>query len=139
MSKTLTVFLASPSDLAAERKKAFEVAAEINEAVKSIHWSIDLLGWEDTLPGFGRPQALINRDVGRCDLLIGLLWRKWGSPPANDSGFTSGFEEEFSIAKLRRERSKSPEIWMFFKAVETAQLTTTQESNCNALFLFESP
>jgi hypothetical protein len=22
---------------------------------------IDLLGWEDTLPGVGRPQAIINR------------------------------------------------------------------------------
>jgi hypothetical protein len=122
MRNVLTVFIASPSDLAAERERAFQVASEINEAIKNIDWSIDLLGWEDTLPGFGRPQALINRDVERCDLFIGLLWRRWGTPPAQQSAFASGFEEEFSIAKNRREHTASPEIWMFFKAVEPAQI-----------------
>src|ERR1035438_10095328 len=99
MRRILTVFIASPSDLADERKKTFEVVAEINEVVKNIDWSIDLLGWEDTLPGYGRPQGLINRDVERCDLFIGMLWRRWGTEPALDSKFSSGFEEEFSIAR----------------------------------------
>ncbi|MGO9094598.1 MAG: DUF4062 domain-containing protein [Bryobacteraceae bacterium] len=122
MRKVLTVFIASPCDLADERRRAFEVVAEINEAIKNIDWSIDLLGWEDTLPGYGRPQDLINRDVERCDLFIGLLWRRWGTPPGQDSRFTSGFEEEFSNATLRRERTHSPEIWMFFRTVEVAQI-----------------
>src|SRR5487761_529498 len=121
MRRVLTVFIASPSDLAAERKRTSEVVTEMNGALKKIDWAIDLLGWEDTLPGFGRPQALINRDVGRCDLFIGMLWRRWGTPPAQNSTFSSGFEEEFSIAKTRREQTPSPEIWMFFKAVEAAQ------------------
>jgi hypothetical protein len=121
MRNVLTVFLASPSDLADERKKAFQVAAEVNESIKRWDWWIDLLGWEDTLPGYGRPQAMINRDVERCDLFIGLLWRRWGTSPAQDSRFSSGFEEEFSIARSRREHAISPEIWMFFKTVEPAQ------------------
>jgi hypothetical protein len=121
MRNVLTAFLASPSDLPDERRMAFQVVAEVNEAIKSIDWSIDLLGWEDTLPGAGRPQALINRDVDRCDLFVGLLWRKWGTAPARDSRFSSGFEEEFSIARERHERASSPEIWMFFKTVDTAQ------------------
>jgi hypothetical protein len=121
MRKVLTVFIASPGDLSDERKRAFQVAAEVNESIKKWDWWIDLLGWEDTLPGYGRPQAMINRDVERCDLFIGLLWRRWGTPPAQDSQFSSGFEEEFSIARNRRERTSSPEIWMFFKAVEPAQ------------------
>jgi len=122
MRRILTVFIASPSDLADERKKTFEVVAEINEVIKNLDWSIDLLGWEDTLPGYGRPQDLINRDVERCDLFIGMLWRRWGTPPALDSQFSSGFEEEFSIARERRKRTPSPEIWMFFKTVESAQV-----------------
>jgi hypothetical protein len=122
MRNVLTVFIASPSDLAAERKRTFQVVDEVNNVIKNIDWSIDLLGWEDTLPGFGRPQALINRDVERCDLFIGLLWRRWGTPPAQKSGFSSGFEEEFSIARNRREHNSSPEIWMFFKTVEPEQI-----------------
>jgi len=121
MRKVLTAFIASPSDLSDERKRAFQVVAEVNESIKKWDWWIDLLGWEDTLPGYGRPQARINGDVERCDLFIGLLWRRWGTPPAQDSQFSSGFEEEFSIARNRRECTSSPEIWMFFKAVEPAQ------------------
>lgn len=123
----LTAFIASPSDLAEERRIAFDVVGEVNGMVKKLGWSIDLLGWEDTLPGFGRPQALINRDVEECDLFIGLLWRRWGTQPALDSTFSSGFEEEFSIAKTRREGGTSPEIWMFFKDVEAAQIADAGE------------
>jgi hypothetical protein len=122
MRNVLTVFIASPSDLASERQRAFEVVAEVNSVLRPIDWTVELLGWEDTLPGYGRPQALINRDVERCDLFIGAIWRRWGSPPAQDSVFTSGFEEEFSIAIGRRERTPTPEIWMFFKKVDTAHI-----------------
>src|ERR1035438_7224554 len=120
--EVLTVFIASPSDLADERKKAFEIAAEISVLFKKKGLSIDLLGWEDRLPGYGRPQSQINQDVEVCDLFIGLLWRRWGTPPTLGSAFSSGFEEEFSIAKSRRERTGSPEIWMYFKKVEPAQM-----------------
>src|SRR2546426_2895617 len=121
MRNVLTTFIASPSDLAPERQRAFEVVAELNEALRQTNWTIELLGWEDTLPGYGRPQALINRDVERCDLFIGAIWRRWGTPPAKDSVFSSGFQEEFSIAIRRRERTTSPEIWMFFKKLDAAQ------------------
>src|ERR1017187_2621899 len=127
MSRVLTIFIASPSDLAEERRAAFEVAAEVNDTIRDLGWSIDLLGWEDTLPGYGRPQALINRDVEQCDLFIGLLWRRWGTRPTLDSTFSSGFEEEFCIARSRRETSPSPEIWMFFKDVEPAQVADAGE------------
>jgi hypothetical protein len=90
MRNVLTVFIASPSDLAPERQRAFEVVAEVNDVLRSTNWAIELLGWEDTLPGFGRPQALINRDVERCDLFIGAVWGRWGSPPSQDSLFSSG-------------------------------------------------
>jgi hypothetical protein len=121
MRNILSVFLASPSDLPEERERAVSVVNEINQSIKTLDWSIDLLGWEDTSPGYGRPQALINRDVQRCDLFVGLLWRRWGTPPANDTRYSSGFEEEYSIAKERREQNPSPEIWMFFKKVDPSQ------------------
>lgn len=122
MRNVLTVFIASPSDLSAEREVAFRLVEELNQTLKILDWSIDLLGWEDTRPGFGRPQGLINRDVERCNLFVGVLWRRWGTPPSTGGTFTSGFEEEFAVARTRRSNTSSPEIWIFFKAVETAQL-----------------
>ena len=111
----LRVFLASPSDLKAERKATKEMVDRLNRTIRETNWIIELLGWEDRLPGFGRPQSQINEDVDICDLFLGVLWRRWGSPSGK---FKSGFEEEFERAVSRRRRSKSPEIWIYFKRVE---------------------
>lgn len=78
-------------------------------------WHIDLLGWEDTLPGAVRPQELINQDVDVCDLFVGLLYKKWGTPTGS---YSSGFEEEYERAYARKTSSGSPEMWLFFKAVD---------------------
>ncbi len=109
------VFLASPSDLEAERKITKEIVDRINSVICEISWTIELLGWEDRLPGYGRPQAQINEDVDACDLFLGVLWRRWGSPTGE---FKSGFEEEFERAVNRRQQSDSPEIWIYFKRVD---------------------
>ena len=67
--------------------------------------------------GFGRPQELINQDVDRCDLFIGLIWKRWGTPPDKDDKFSSGFQEEFERSIDRREKSGKPEIALFFKKI----------------------
>ena len=112
-------FLASPGDLVEERRIAKEVVEEINRSIRLLNWNIELLGWEDTLPGYMRPQEIINREVDVCELFIGLLWRRWGQPTGTHE---SGFQEEFERARERRLQTASPEIWLFFKAVESEQL-----------------
>ena len=111
----LRVFLASPADLEEERKAAKEIVDRLNSIIRKFGWTVVLLAWEDRLPGFGRPQAQINEDVDACDLFLGILWRRWGSPSGE---FASGFEEEFERAVGRRRQSESPEIWIYFKSVE---------------------
>ena len=111
--KVIRVFIASPSDLGAERKTLKQVADELNQSLRDLDCFIDLLGWEDRLPGFGRPQEQINEDVDRCELFVGALWGRWGTPSGK---FTSGFEEEFERAKSRRRQTGAlPEIWLYFK------------------------
>src|SRR5256885_2048617 len=101
--KVLHVFIASPNDLADERRAIKEVADVLNSSFgKEVGLHTQLLGWEDRLPGFGRPQEQINEDVDKADLFVGVLWRRWGSKTGNPN-FTSGFEEEFSRALARRE------------------------------------
>ena len=97
--KVISFFLASPGDLIEERKIAKQVADELNSMLSlkfNVH--IELVGWEDTVSSAGRPQEIINRDLERCDVFIGLLWKRWGSAPDNESRYESGFEEEFTIA-----------------------------------------
>ena len=116
--KVLHAFLASPGDLQEERKAVRDVVTEFNESwADELGYQIELLGWEDTVAGYGRPQQIINQDVDRCDLFIGLLWKRWGTPPDNDGSFSSGFHEEFKRSMARHERSGSPEIALFFKEI----------------------
>ena len=114
--RVLRIFLASPGDLREERHAAKRVVEELNFAFcRQFDWHVELYGWEDTLPGSGRPQELINKDVADCNLFVGLLWRRWGQPTGK---YSSGFEEEFELAKGRRSTTGQPEIWLCFKAVE---------------------
>jgi hypothetical protein len=117
----LTVFIASPGDLPEERRVTREVAHKLNRIIGStLGWQIDVLGSEETLPGTGRPQGKINKDVADiCDLFIGLLWKRWGSSTGE---YSSGFEEEFECARKRHAEIGSPEIWLCFKKVDRAQI-----------------
>ena len=116
--KILHAFLASPGDLPDERKAVRDVIAEFNETLADeFGYHIELLRWEDTAAGSGRPQELINQYVDRCDLFIGLIWKRWGTPPDKDGTFSSGFHEEFERSMARRANSGSPEIALFFKEI----------------------
>jgi hypothetical protein len=115
--KLFRVFIASPGDLGDERRALREVVEKINGIFsKETEWRIELLGWEDTSPGAGRPQELINADLEKADLFIGCLWQRWGSSSGSDG--KTGFEEEFDRSVERRAKSGSPEIWLFFKDVD---------------------
>ena len=119
--KILYAFLASPGDLPDEREAVRDVIAEFNETLADeFGYQIELLRWEDTAAGSGRPQELINQYVDRCDLFIGLIWKRWGTPPDKDGTFSSGFHEEFERSMARRANSAnsaSPEIALFFKEI----------------------
>jgi hypothetical protein len=125
-NRVLRVFLGSPGDLSEERaevKGASDYTNKLTE--RSLRWRIQLYGWEDTMPTFGRPQERINKEVDECDLFIGMLWKRWGEPTAG--GFSSGFHEEFVRALQRRQSTGAPEIWLWFKDIDPSQLADPGE------------
>ena len=116
--KILRAFLASPGDLQEERQAIRGVVAEFNDSwADELGYQVELLGWEETVAGYGRPQHLINQEVDQCDLFIGMIYKRWGTPPSRSGEFTSGFHEEFRRSMIRRERSGNPEISLFFKTI----------------------
>ncbi len=121
------VFLASPGDLAEERKTAKVVVDDFNsQLAKALGYQVELVGWEDTLPGIGRPQAIINRDLDECDLFVGMLWKRWGTPPGTEP-YTSGFEEEFKRSMARNAKDARPEIQLLLKDLDVASLADPGE------------
>ena len=115
----LRVFIGSPGDLQAERKKAREVVDRVNRHLaRNLGIYVELRGWEDTLLGSSRPQNLINEDVREADLFVGLMWQRWGSPTSQNGGFSSGFEEEYELAREQLEAGQLEDIWLFFKQID---------------------
>lgn len=117
--KIVRIFIGSPSGLEDERRAAREIVEEINQA-HSDHWGCQfkLVGWEDTIPGYQRPQSLINIDLDKCQYFIGVLWNRWGTKPDLDkSGYTSGFEEEFCRARDLITTGSMKDIALYFKEV----------------------
>ena len=107
------VFIASPGDVADERKLFPEVVQRVNQnKAKSMGYLLEPIGFEDALPGAGRPQEIINKDVEECDVLVLLFWKKWGSPSGK---FSSGTEEEFSIADRRSRKDGFPHVLIYFR------------------------
>lgn len=112
----LSIFIGSPGDLQAEREIARNVIDRINKRIaRHLGVQVELRGWEDTLPGYSRPQAVINEDLKECDMFLGLLWQRWGTRPSEDGEYTSGFEEEYYLALELREKGEMQEIMLFFK------------------------
>src|SRR5262245_63013344 len=103
MASALTayrVFIASPGGLQGEREQFKHTLNAYNEAEGIVRGVTFIpVGWEATLGGVGRPQAIINKELLDCDYLVLLLWDRWGSPPAEstDATYSSGTEEEFHV------------------------------------------
>ncbi len=123
--KVLRVFIASPGDLGEERRLFRDIVDEVNRSkANGMGTQLEPLGWEDTLPGYGRPQELINEDVKKCDLMIMLLWKRWGTPTGE---YSSGFEEEYELAKRLLEEEGKPEIMLYFRKIPDNMLADPGE------------
>jgi hypothetical protein len=106
-----------------ERQAAKQVVDGFNKQwADYLGVQVELVGWEDTVSQFGRPQSVINRDLDQCEVFIGMMWKHWGSLPDNEGKYTFGFEEEFKRSINSRKTSGRPEISLLFKTIDPDQL-----------------
>ena len=113
----LQVFVASPSDVAEERKILESVIDDINRTASDAHpLRLALLKWEThSYPGFGEDaQAVINQQIGdKYNIFLGIMWGRFGSPTPRAE---SGTEEEFNRAVDRWKASPERiQIMFYFK------------------------
>lgn len=115
----IKIFLASPGDLTEERRAAKRIVEEenINHAVVQ-GYQFELVGWEDTVAQHGRAQEIINRDLDQCNFFVGLVWKRWGTPPGpSDGPYSSGFEEEYERSEARFKATGKPSISLLLKNI----------------------
>ncbi|SES20595.1 hypothetical protein SAMN05518866_1633 [Sphingobium sp. YR768] len=111
----ITLFLASPSDVQAER----EVVSSCIQQWNQIHGFqrnvyFELLKWEASIAaGFGVDgQDVINQQLPNYDLFIGLFWTRLGTKTPRS---VSGTAEEYERAMERRRKFGDVEIAFYFK------------------------
>jgi hypothetical protein len=119
----LKIFFGSPDDVLKEREIAYELVygdfGITRSSVSDLIGEIVLRSFKEVPPDAGRAQDLVNPEVDDCDLFIGALSRKWGTPTGE---YSSGFEEEFERVYERRKRTGKPIIWLMFKELDEASL-----------------
>jgi len=123
--RIVKVFIASPGDLAVERRAFKKVVDELNGGFgRGAHVTFEPLGWEDALATTGRrSQSVINQDVDACDVFVLVMWRRWGQEaPDAAPNYSSYTEEEFYRAVTRYEREGKPTLFVFFKHIDPGQM-----------------
>ncbi len=115
-AKKIRVFVASPCDVSQERQALAKLVADINQTVEAVAPSqrvfLELVRWEThSTPSAGRPQGVINEQVGAYDIFVGIMWRRFGTPTEKAG---SGTEEEFDRAYEQWQRSGKPRIMFYF-------------------------
>jgi tetratricopeptide (TPR) repeat protein len=120
----IKVFIASPSDLAVERRAFKDVIDELNQGYgRGAHVTFEPLGWEDALAAVGqRSQSVINKDIDACDVFVLVMWRRWGQEAPDAKPYSSYTEEEFHRALARFEKDGKPTIFVFFKNIDAGQM-----------------
>jgi HEAT repeat protein len=115
--RILRVVVASPGDVQPERDLLDEVVAEVNRSAASERGLLlELRKWEtDAYPGFHPegPQGLIDPilEVEECDILIGIFWKRFGTPTAEAQ---SGTEHEIMRAYAAWEKNRRPQVMVYF-------------------------
>jgi len=137
----LTVFLASPGDVAAERTQAREVIDEVNRTVgREKQVRLEVVGWDThAYPSYGADgQAIINAqiaDMAKYDLFVGIMWNRFGMPTARAE---SGTEEEFNRAEDAFRQSQHPQIMFYFCQRPTNLASTAELEQKSKVLQFKS-
>jgi len=114
--QTIRVFISSPNDVQKERIIVKQVAEELNRTIAPrLNLYIRLLTWEDNvIPCMGSPQEIINKSIGNYDVLIGIMWKRFGTAAGK---YNSGTEEEFRNAYDRWKLNNTPQIMFYFSNI----------------------
>ena len=137
MTNVFRVFLASPGDVPLEREALSRVVDEINLTTAPLVDSrLEALRWEtNSTPDAGRPQQVINDQIGDYDVFIGIMWRRFGTP----SGVAgSGTEEEFRLAYRRWEEAKQLALMFYFCEVPFYPKTVDELEQMKRVLMFRN-
>lgn len=111
----INIFISSPSDVIEERSLVDDVIKDINHIWSdTFNVSFRSKKWEDDV--FSRisnknPNEIIIEEIGDCDIYLGIMWKKFGTPSGD---YDSGTEQEFRFVQDNFKKYKKPLIKFYF-------------------------
>jgi hypothetical protein len=112
--RRIRVFVSSPNDVKAERDLLNGVVDEINRTMGDTgSFVLQLFKWErNVIPQIDQtPQGVIDNQMPDCDVYLGILRTRFGTPTGN---YGSGTEQEFRAALERFNNEGKPWISFYF-------------------------
>lgn len=113
------VFVSCPNDVQKELHLIEGAASELNVGYRQQNdpWHINIVHQGNaTFSSIGETgQAVIEEQIGKYDVYIGLIWNRFGTPTM---GFGSGTEREFHCAIEMKNKELCRELAFLRKTVE---------------------
>ena len=124
-------FISSPGDLASEREVVKAAVQSVSESHRRKGIRVEPWLWEvDAVSEFGdSPQDIINKQIGKYDIYIGLMGARFGSPTDK---FGSATEQEFYEALAAHGKGTARRISFIFKEVPTPVSALSSEELAQA-------
>lgn len=113
-ARLVRVFVASPADVRNERDAMSGVIDRINDTLGEERCArLILWRWErQAVPSLGEPQDLINPELDRADIVVVILWNRFGTVGAK--GMTGTQEEVLrSVQRWGATQDRRPHVMIY--------------------------
>ncbi len=138
--RVLRVVVASPGDVARERDTVSKVFEDINRGIgRDKNILCEVWRWEtDAYPQFhpDGAQPAIDRvlRIDDCDLLVGIFWKRFGTPL---KGAASGTEHEIRLAHKAWQDRRRPQVMLYFNQQPYAAQTEDELDQWKKVLAFK--
>ncbi|MBI5965578.1 MAG: hypothetical protein HY863_19035 [Chloroflexi bacterium] len=124
--KKINIFIAAPSDVANEKARIISIVEQLNHGLADeLGIILEVKEWSQVVPSMGRGQKVIfdQLPVKQWDILIGILWLRYGTPSGGSNPEQSGTHEEFNTAYECWQKTGKPRI-IFYRCIRSPEDVT---------------
>ena len=126
--RKVRLFVASPGDVQRERDSIVRVVTELELVIELIRWETH------AHPALGRPQGVINAQIGDYDIFVGIMWKRFGTPTGQAD---SGTEEEFNLAYEEWKRNNRLQVLFYFSQAKYALNSISETEQAAKVLAFK--